>query len=124
MGLAVVGLVLLSAAPARADRWEKVGEQSVRDRGERDEIRIGLFKGTYRWLKIRADERAIEFDRVIIVYANGDRQEVPIRRYLLPGQETYPIRLENAPRAVRSVVFYYKTARDGKKGRIRLYARD
>lgn len=123
LALALLSMFIFTN-PVLARGWEKLGEQSVDDKTDRDEIRVGLSKGTFRWLKIRVERKAVEFDRVIIVYAGGERQEVPMRRYIRAGDETRPIRLERAPRLIRSVVFYYRTAREGQKGRVILYARD
>jgi hypothetical protein len=109
---------------AHAAGWEKLGEKRVDDKTERDEIRVGIGKGTYRWLKLRVEDHAVEFDRVIVTYGNGDRQSIPIRRIIRGGDESRPIRVENAPRVIRSVVFYYKTIRDGKRAKVKLYARD
>lgn len=121
----VIALCCAASGPvALAGGWEKLGEKRVEDRTERDEIHVGVRKGSFRWIKVRVEDHAVEFKSVIVVYANGERDEVSLRRLIRAGDESRPIRLERAPRVIRSIVFYYSTVRDGKRGKVKVYARD
>ena len=122
--VSLVAIVLLAVpGRARADGWDKLGDSSVDDKIDRDEIRVGLKEGLYRWIKIEVERHPVEFNKVIIVYVTGERQEVELRRFIRAGGETRPIRLDRAPRAVRTVIFYYKSTRDGKRAKVVLWGR-
>lgn len=107
--------LLVSGANANAKlhdknigRWEKLGSQSVRLIGDRDSIHVN--RGPYTKLRFSVHERAVEFQRVFVVFKNGDRIEVPVRERIHAGGQTRVIDLPGRARHIEKITFWYKTA--------------
>lgn len=97
-------------------RWEKLGEKSVNYKTERDVIRAGG-RGTFSKLKIHVKGNAVDFDKVIVKFANGSSQELKIRQVIQAGGETREIDLRGNKRVIKEIVFYYKSVKSYGNGR-------
>lgn len=112
----VAGLAL--AQPAFADSWKKLGEQTVNLGRERDEIRVNDLK-PYDYIKLKVRNQGVEFKRVIVVFGNGQRHELPVRSFIRKDGETIPLRLPKGDRFIRKIILDYKT-RTGSDERARV----
>lgn len=108
----VITLLLATTVSVEAsrDRWVKLGENTVRLVGERDEIKVGASEGRYKKLKLVVRESDVEFRDVTVVFANGNDFEVPLRDVIRAGGESRQIDLPGDARAIRKIKFKYKTA--------------
>lgn len=105
-------------------RWVYLGQANVDGRVDRDRIHVGRGHGRFRRIQIRVERAPIEFNRVVVRYANGRSEEVSIRQRIPAGGQTRAIDLRGDDRAIDSVDFWY--ARGGNWGqwnrpRVRLY---
>jgi hypothetical protein len=104
--------------------WIYLGESNVDGSSDHDKIKVGRSDGRFRALQIRVERAPIEFDRVVVHYANGGDDEVPIRSRIGAGSRTRPIDLRGGDRAIESVEIWYARARDNsRKPKLRLYGR-
>ncbi|HAC22128.1 MAG TPA: hypothetical protein DCF91_08565 [Porphyromonadaceae bacterium] len=99
-----------AASAQRIGRWEKLGERSVNFRGDKDVIRSG-HKGTFTRLKIRVDRAPVEFDRIFVEFANGQRQEIRVRQVIKAGGESREIYLKGNRRVIKKITFYYRSVK-------------
>jgi hypothetical protein len=123
MPIAVALLLLLSFGPASYARgWVYLGEAHVDGAADHDKIKIGRSEGRFRALQIRVDYAAIEFNHVVVHYANGTSEEVQVRQKIRAGGSTRDIDLAGGDRAIDNVEFWYERANYGsRRPRVRLY---
>lgn len=129
--LALLGLALLvfaqiavavDASAARRPRWELLGQRSVTDRVDHDTIAVTAAEGTFRALKLRVKDRAVQFREMKIHFSNGHVQDVDLRRTIPAGGESRVIDIRGRDRVVRSVEFWYDAqALSGKQAEVELY---
>lgn len=104
----------LSAQPNRG-RWMILGTANVDGGVDHDNIRVGQSRGYFRSLQIRVRGSAIQFQRVIAHYENGQDQELQLRDRIAAGGATRPLDLVGDRRYIRSVEFFYARASFGRQ---------
>lgn len=97
-------------------RWEKLGERTVKFASERDAISC-RGKGSFTKLKIHVNDAPVEFGQVLVKFTNGSVQKLYIRQTIPAGGYTRIIDLRGNKRAIKEVVFYYKSKKGYKWGR-------
>jgi hypothetical protein len=104
-------------------RWTYLGQANVDGRVDRDRISVGRGRGRFQRIQIRVERAPIEFQRVIVHYANGRSEEVNIRQRIPSGGQTRAIDLRGDDRNIDSVEFLYSRGgwRYGRTPRVRLY---
>lgn len=103
-------------------RWVKIGTQTVQKSGERDEFRPSD-RNSFTALKVRVRRNTVSFNRMTIVYENGQRQDIEIRDVMRDGQESRVINLMHRRRIDR-IQFYYKTRNlIGSRAEVEVWAR-
>ena len=107
----------------RAKTWVFLGQTTVDGLRDRDRISIGRNEGRFQSLQLRVAGAPVEFQRVVVNYANGTSEEVEFRDYIQAGGQTRPIDLRGHERAINSVDFLYSKARwrQGARPRVSLY---
>lgn len=105
--------------------WEYLGQAQVNGRGDRDRIAIGRNEGRFHSLQLRVVGAPIEFQRVVVHYANGASEELQLRDRIPAGGQTRDIDLRGNDRAIRNVEFWYSPSswRAGSQPRVYLYGR-
>jgi hypothetical protein len=88
---------------------EFLGEKTITFRGERDEIRVGLVDGFFRRLMIEVVDNDVRIEKMIVVYGNNARDEIPLRHVFREGSRSRIIDLEGRRRVIKKVIFFYKT---------------
>lgn len=116
-------LVVLAAAAGivqaqgRGAQWVLLGSQTVTDRADHDTIRVTGAKGTFTAVKFEVRQRAVDFHRVVIHFANGGDQNVELRNTIRAGGESRVIDIDGADRVIRSIDFWYDAKTLGRGGR-------
>jgi hypothetical protein len=112
-----------SRTPQTYGRWTYLGQANVDGRVDRDRISVGRGRGRFQRIQIRVERAPIEFQRVIVHYANGRSEEVNIRQRIPSGGQTRAIDLRGDDRNIDSVEFFYSRGgwRYGRAPRVRLY---
>ncbi len=105
-------------------RWTYLGEANVDGNADHDLIRVGRAEGRFQSLQIRVERAPIEFQRVIVHYANGNDEELSIRDRIPSGGQTRAIDLRGNDRAITGVEFWYNKGNwRSRVPRVRLYGR-
>ncbi len=124
-GLILVACVLCLACAAprpAALKWVKLGERTVNHAVDRDESLVTIKEGTFRKIKLEVKRRQVTFRDVKVHYANGDVQDVQLRRAIPAGGETREIDLTGQNRVITKVVFWYNTTRvRGRRAEVTLW---
>lgn len=118
--MAVCGLMTAGSAPVHAQRareWALLGERTVTDRGDHDTVVVSGVRGTFTAVKFEVQRHAVDFQRVVVHFGNGDDQKVDLRDTIRAGGETRVIDIEGANRVIRSIDFWYDANTIGRGGR-------
>jgi len=118
--LAMIGLVVATSASLQAQRardWALLGERTVTDRGDHDTVVVSGVRGTFTAVKFEVQRHAVDFQRVVIHFGNGDDQKLELRDTIRAGGETRVIDIEGANRVIRSIDFWYDANTIGRGGR-------
>lgn len=123
--LLVITLMGLGAlAYAQGLRWIYLGEANVDGKVDHDNISVGRDEGSFRAIQLRVEIAAIDFDRVVVHYSNGEPDRIPIRGRIRAGGESRVIDLQGARRNLRSVEIWYSKENFGSaRPKVRLYGR-
>ena len=112
--LALVAVLAL-ALPAEAQRrgpavkWELLGTQKVGFHVDKDVINVGRGEGRFTTLQLRVRGNDIEMIDMVVIYANGEPDRIPIKRIIRQGGSSQPIDLKGAARAIQRVELIYRS---------------
>ncbi len=109
----------------RPGPWVFLGQTTVDGQKDRDRIAVGRSEGRFRSIQLRVSGAPVEFQRVVVNYANGTSEEIEFRDYIPAGGQTRAIDLRGDDRVINSVDFLYSKARwrHGARPRVSLYGR-
>jgi len=96
---------------------ELLGVRRVDFKADRDEIIVTRTEGIFRKIAFKVSENAIEIFKLVIVYGNGDRDEIPVKWIFKKGDWSRIIDLEGNRRIIKKIIFYYKTVGKIRKGK-------
>ena len=91
----------------QANRWEELGCQRVGFLEGKDIIRVGRKEGTFRAVKLTIRGNNVRLDRMRIVYANGQVDELRVRTVIPAGSESRPIDLSGRYRGIDRIELFY-----------------
>ena len=93
----------------RDRRWVELGCRQVSFSGsDRDTIRVGRTEGRFRAIRLAARGNDIEVVRLEVVYANGNPDELDVRRVIRRGDRTEALDLKGRDRAIERIDMVYR----------------
>lgn len=113
--------VVVMAAPFQA--WVMLGERTVTDRADHDTIAVTGSRGNFRSIKLTVRERAVDFHKVVVHFANGSNFPVELRETIPAGGESRVIDLPGDRRTIKSVEFWYDAKSAGRQALVRLFGK-
>ncbi|WP_170937186.1 MULTISPECIES: DUF2541 family protein [Rhodomicrobium] len=103
-GLLLLSAVGLSTAQAQYrdgdDRWERLGCSEVGRRADRDVIEVGRREGRFTALRLEAEGNDVNILDLTVIYANGEPDNIDVRREIREGERTGPLDLRGRDRAI------------------------
>jgi Protein of unknown function (DUF2541) len=125
MGALLLLMGIGQAALAQRPQWVLLGQTTVDGQRDRDRISIGRSEGRFQSIQLRVTGAPVEFQRVVVNYANGTSEELEVRQRIPAGGETRAIDLRGNERVINSVDFIYSkgTWRPSARPKVSLYAR-
>jgi len=118
----VIALVAICSVVLAAEYWVMLGQRTVTDRIDHDVIYVTTAGGEFKALKIAVFRRPVEFKDVKVSFANGEVQDIKIRRVISPGEETRIIDLSGDNRVINRIEFWYDTQSIlGRRAVVRVY---
>ncbi len=123
--LALITIAGPATARSNANRWTSLGELHVKDRVDRDTLRLKSAKGTFDSIRLKVKGHAVQFHSLTIHFENGTEQEVALRSVIRAGKFSRVIDLTGGQRQLKKIVFVYdaQTRRRGKGAKIKVYGR-
>lgn len=115
----VASAAIVSAEPRRG--WELLGERTVTDALDHDTIVVTAVQGSFRRLQFKVFERAVQFHKVIVHFANGEDQELVLRDRIPAGGKSRPIDVAGGDRVIRSIELSYDAQSLGGKAVVRVF---
>lgn len=117
---------------AERDRWDRdrrqhggdwvlLGEKTAGHDTDHDKFAVDD-EARYSAIRLDVDLADVRITRLKVRYANGDADELRVRRSIRDGGTSGAIDLQGDERAVKEVAAWYTTRRgDDEKARVRLY---
>ena len=106
-----------------AKKWKHLGTKKVNFGLDKDVIKVSSSKGVFTKLKLGVSSGKLNMHRMIVVYGNGDRQEMNIKHNFSKGVSR-TIDLNGNKRVINKVIFWYDTKnRSRRKATMHLYGR-
>jgi hypothetical protein len=91
-------------------RWENLGQAYVDARNDHDRINVNTGE-TFRALQLGVKGGAIEFQRVVVHFENGQDSEIAVSQRIEQGDRTRVIDLPGNRRRIQSIEFWYSKER-------------
>lgn len=115
----VLNSVILQAAPV----WQSLGGQTVTRHNESDRITV-RHQGQFSKLQLAVSGTGVSIDRMVVVYKNGQRNEIKLGNFIKRDSKSRIIDLPGKSRAISHVNFWYEAKGLGrKKAMITLFGR-
>lgn len=102
-----IGQVALAQGDYRRDFLGQAQLDGMRDY---DRIAVGRSEGRFQGIQLRVEGAPIEFQRVVVNYANGANEELSLRNRIPAGGQTRVVDLRGGDRAINSVDIWYSRA--------------
>lgn len=106
----------LAAQRARGPAWTLLGNRTVTDKKDHDTIIVTAARGSFNAIKLEVTGHAVDFQRVVIHFRNGEDQKLDLRNTIPAGGSSRDIDIEGANRIIKSIDFWYDAHTLGKGG--------
>ncbi len=90
-----------------AGNWQELGCAKVGFLEGKDVIRVGRKEGAFRAIKLSVRGNKLRLERLRVVYANGQAEDLAVRTVVPEGAETRPIDLSGRHRGIDYVELRY-----------------
>jgi hypothetical protein len=98
----------VEAAPLPA-QWVGLGCKGVAFNVDHDVIVVGRREGLFTALRLRVNKAPVDFIGLTVTFANGRRQNLPLRAKLAPGVVSRPIDLNGRDRGIDRIDLLYRS---------------
>ncbi len=110
---------------AQKGDWEKIGQQKVDYKVERDVFNINSKRGKFTKLQIKVKGGDVNFRDMKVYFGNGNVQDVSLRNVIKAGSESRVIDLDGNERNITKIEFVYDTKNNEKhKATVMVFAKD
>ena len=107
---------------ARADHWVYLGNAHADSADDHKNIHVGSSDGSFHKVQLRVHGGTVEFQRVVIHYGNGDKEELAIQERISDGGKSKSWELPGERRVIESVELWYSKENLATRPEVRLYA--
>ena len=119
--VAVLLLLALMSPIAHAKRWILLGTAHVDKSEDHKTIHVGSEAGSFHKIQLHVNGGAVEFQRVVVHFANGTHEELPVAERVRSGGKTREIELPGEHRAIDSVELWYSKENFDARPEVSLY---
>lgn len=122
---AALAAVTLGASPADArNDWDLLGKRSVRLYADHDVIPVTVAQGDFRRIFLKVRGNGLFTKDMVVTYANGEPDRIPIQFHIPQGGQTRAIDLRGYDRFIRHVDLTYRRVPNSKgKAIVELWGR-
>jgi len=122
--VAIVTFSFTISTQLTAQAWVNLGAAKVHGHLDHDEIWVTATQGDFSAIKLFVENEGIQFERVVVHFGNGGKEEMVIRDFIPAGGETRVLDLPGRDRVIRKVDFFYKSnAATKAKSKVVLFGR-
>ena len=115
-------LVALALSPTLlAKDWVYLGNAHADGSTDHDTIRVSTNQA-FHAIQLRVNGGAVDFERVVVHYGGGGKDELAVREHVGSGDKTDEIKLPGDHRTVESVEIWYAKEKLTQRPEIQLYA--
>ena len=114
-------LALSFAASASAKRWVYLGNAHVDKSADHKTIHVNG-SGQFHTIQLRVNGGGVEFERLVVHFADGTKEELPVQDHVSSGGKTHELDLPGDRRAINSVELWYSKEHLNERPEVRLYA--
>jgi hypothetical protein len=109
-------IVNVAGASTGHAEWELLGKKRVGFETDRDVVHVGRREGRFDRLKLKVSRNGIKIRKLRVIYGNGERDRLHIRRYIRAGEETRPLELRGRHgRRIDRIEMVYRSGRRGER---------
>ena len=110
---------------AQKGAWEKIGQQKVDFKVEKDVFNINSKNNKFTKLQIKVKGGDVNFRDMKVHFGNGTVQDVSLRNVIKAGSESRIIDLDGNERHITKIEFVYDTKNEEKrKATVMVFAKD
>jgi hypothetical protein len=121
--LALIAGVAAGASSVSAQDWVRIGEKGVESKVDHDTI-ISQNEAKIHEVHLQVKYAPVKFNRVVIRYRNGDKQDLAFRENVRLGRDSRAIPIEGNGHAIKAIHLWYEPASlGGKKAKVIAYGR-
>ncbi len=96
--------------PGGGADWTELGCKQVSLFGrDRDAIDVGRREGRFKAIRLHVRGADVEMLDLRVIYANGQPDDLPVRRVIRQGDRTQPLDLRGLERSIQRVEMVYRT---------------
>ena len=110
---------LATSAPAK--RWVYLGNAHVDKSADHKTIHVAG-SGQFHTIQLRVNGGGVEFERLVVHFADGTKEELPVQDHVRSGGKTHELDLPGDRRAIDSVELWYSKDHVNERPEVRLYA--
>lgn len=116
--------VQTSPLAAQPGKWVKLGSRKVNYTLDHDIIHAGIKEGGFTKLRIVVTGGSLNMHKMVVVYGNGTRDEIPLRHTFTKRSASRVIDLRGGKRIIRDISFWYDTKGVvGRRATVTVFAR-
>jgi hypothetical protein len=112
----LAGAIALPQEAQARGGWTLLGERRVTDKLDHDTLFVTAARGDFRQVQLRVFERAVQFHKVVVHFANGEDQTLELRAVIPAGGRSRTIDLAGRDRVIRSIELWYDAQSIAGKG--------
>lgn len=90
-------------------KWKVLGVKKVGFRVDRDVIKVTAAEGIYTKIRLKVDDSPVRFRDLKVVFGNGEKIDIPVKKHFKPGDKTRVIDLPGKARIIQKVIMWYDT---------------
>lgn len=95
--------------------WKRLGSQKVSYKLDRDVFKVGPQKGKFSSIKLHVTHGDLNIHKMIVEYANGQKESVVVRKRFKAGTGSKVIDLNGGKRVIKDITFYYDSRNGSSK---------
>ena len=119
--VAILCLLALMLPVAHARHWILLGTAHVDKSEDHKTIHVGSEAGSFHKIQLHVNGGGVEFQRVVVHFANGTQEELPLAERVRSGGKTREIELPGEHRAIDSVELWYSKENFDARPEVSLY---
>ena len=104
--------------------WVKLGSRKVTYRVDNDVINVNVPQRGFHMLKVVVKDGNLNMRKMVVVYGNGTRQDIPMKFKFTRNSSSRIIDLRGGSRIIKRINFWYDTANySNRKATVHVYAK-